>query len=256
MQAVTGCDRHPLSGDELASASKPMRPVNVAVRIFFTALLLTTVLLASGLWAESAEAGLLITTTGTITSGSETGGLFGLPIETTSLIGDSYTLMVNYDNLGPDFVSDGGFAEDTENSPGVTGFVIAMVNGHPLITPLTNSLGSSLFEDMFDFDASNEGFDGPSDSGAFVNVFQELSCSAACVPHVDLIGRFNYALTPDDFGTDLYTFEGAGFPAAGTPTADFIGTEISFAFVPEPASWVLLATALLALGVRARRRHA
>src|SRR4051794_10516171 len=87
---------NPLSVDALASATKPEQPADVTGPTFFKALLLATMLLTGGLAAQPAAAGLLITTTGTITSGSETGGLFGLPTTTTSLVGFSYTLLVSY----------------------------------------------------------------------------------------------------------------------------------------------------------------
>jgi len=243
-----------------ASAAKPKQPGDGARRTFFKALLLVGALLSGGLAGQPADASLLITTTGTILSGSETGGLFGLPGVATSLSGDSYTLIVRYSGLGPSYFTtgDGTFAQDTEDSPGTTGSVTAIVNGVSLTSPLTNSLGSSLIEDLFSFFASNQGFNGASNVGAFVNVVQSLSCSDPCVPYADLMHRFSYVLGSSDIGTDLYTFQGAGFPAPGTPTATFVGTETSFAFavVPEPAPWVVMATGLFGLAMLGRRRRA
>jgi len=248
---------NPLTVDALASATEPNQPGDGAARTFFKLLLLVSTLLSGALAAGPAES-LVITTTGTITSGSETGGLFGLPTATTSLVGASYTLIVSYSRLGPNYFTtgDGSFAQDNESSPGTTGFVTAIINGHSLTTLLTNSLGSSLIEDLFDFAASNQGFNGAASTGAFVNVLQQLNCGDTCVPFADLMAPFKYVLGPGDFGTDLYTFQGAGFPAAGTPIANFTGTETSFALVPEPASWLLLASGLLGLGWRVRRQGA
>lgn len=242
------------SVDARVSATKPNQSGERAGRTSFKALLLVGMFLTGGLATPSADASLLIKTTGTIASGSETGGLFGLPSGTTDLTGDSYTLIVEFDSLGPNFFTtgDGTVADDFESSPGMTGYVTAIVNGQSLTTPITNSVGSSLFEDLFGFDTSNQGVD---DTGAFVDVAQFLSCASQCVPYADLHTRFNYALGPFDSGTDFYTFDGAGFPAPDAPTAMFTGTQATFAFVPEPASWLLLLTGLLGLGTVVRRRN-
>jgi hypothetical protein len=241
----------------LARVAKPRRTVDRADTTFFTSLLLVSALLCGGLAAQRADARLLITTTGTITTGTQTGGLFGMPSGTTSLVGDSYTLLVEYDGLGPNYFTtgDGSFAFDSE-TPGTSGFVTATINGHPLTTALTNSLGSLLLEDLFSFNASNQGYNGPSNSGAFVNVVQGLSCGNQCVPFADLRTPFSYVLGPLDFGSDSYTFQAAGYPAPGTPNASFTGTEASFAFAPEPASWMLAAIGLFAMGMLPRRRRA
>lgn len=63
-----------------AFASVATQPDDRAGRAFslFKALLLVSALLGGGLAGRPADASLLIETTGTITSGSETGGLFGL----------------------------------------------------------------------------------------------------------------------------------------------------------------------------------
>ena len=60
-------------------------------------------------------------------------------------MGDSYTLIVEYDNLGPNYFTtgDGTLRAGQREFPGTTGFVTAIVNGHALTTPLTNSLGST-----------------------------------------------------------------------------------------------------------------
>src|SRR5271156_5774045 len=179
------------SVDAFALAIKPDQPGDGAGRTFFKALLLVSVLLSGGVAVRPADASLLVTTTGTIISGSETGGLFGLPIATTSLVGDSYTLIVKYNSLGPNYFSagDGSFAQDFESFPGMSGSVTAIVNGQSLVTPLTNSLGSALIEDLYDFDASNSGYNGAS-TGPYVNVSQNLSCSGNCVPYADLMTSF------------------------------------------------------------------
>ena len=251
---------NPISVGVSAPAIKPNQLAGGAGRSVFKVLLLASVLLGGGLAtlpADAADTDMLITTTGTIRSGSETGGLFGLPSATTSLAGDSYTLAVNYNNLGPNYFTVPGVVAQDFESPGTAGHVTLTLNGQSVTTPLTSSLGSSLSEDLFDLDASNEGYDGSPATGAFVSVSQFLTCSSACVPNPDLITRFSHVLGSLDIGTDSYTLQGAGFPAPDAPTVSFEGIETSLNFAaPEPASWVMLASGLLGLGMLAHRRRA
>jgi hypothetical protein len=168
-------------------------------------------------------------------------------------------LIVSFNGIGPNYYSssDGSFAQDVEGPPGISGLVTAIINGRSLTTLIANSLGSTVAVDLYDFFALNQGFDRPSSTGAFANVSQSLSCGAACIPFASLTApSYRYVLGSADFGTDLYTFEGPGFPAAGTPTASFTGNQITFAFIPEPGSWLLFATGLLGLAAVARRRGA
>jgi hypothetical protein len=252
----------PIPVDAGASATERVSSADGGGRTFFKALLLVSTLLSGGLLAHQADAGeMLITTTGTITSGSETGGLFGLGA-TASLAGDSYTLQAYYGSLGPNYSAGGSFASDFESSPGTAGYVKATVNGVSITTPLTNSLGSILEESLVAgfgaFYASNNGYNGAASTGAFTTFSQDLVCgsSNSCVPAADLLTPFFYSLLAGDSGTDQYTFNCAGFPSC-TAGATFIGTENTFSFqVPEPESWALLATGLLGLGVLARRRRA
>jgi polygalacturonase len=216
---------NPLSVDAFAFPTKPSQPGVGAGRTLFKALLVSA-LLGGSLAAQAADADRLITTTGTITSGSETGGLFGLPTATTSLVGYSYTLIVN---LGPNQTADENSGQDSEHSRGRAGYVTAIVNGQRLTTPLKSSLGSALIADFFGTFASDAGFDGDPSAGAFVDVFQSLSCNSPCAPHANSHEVFSYALGSSDFGMDSYTFEGGGFPAASAPTASFVGTPASFA---------------------------
>jgi len=125
---------------DVSSSTSKQLGERAAGRSFLKAVLLASTLLGGGLAVQPTDAALIVTSSGRIVSGTESGGLFGLPIAPTSLAGDPYTLIVRYDNLGPSYFTsgDGTFAQDSE-IPGVTGSVTAIVNGQSLTTALTSS---------------------------------------------------------------------------------------------------------------------
>ena len=163
---------------------------------------------------------LLITTTGIISSGTDSAGLFGAGIR---LAGQSYTLTILYDAPGPSYFARaaGTFASDIGDP--IQGFVTATVNGDSITAPLANLTSATLVEDLYHFYAANSGMDAP---GNFASVSQDVECVNTCVRYADLLTRFFYTLQSGDLGVDTYTFTNA----AGTQTVSFVGAPASIAF--------------------------
>lgn len=203
--------------------------------------------LAGGLLAnpvQAAPSGLTVTTSGVISSGSDPNHLFGAA---TDLAGQSYTLVEEFDSLGPSYYSSGSSASNIGDP--LTGFVAATVEGKTIKTAIATSSGATLSADAFTFYATNTGTDA---RGDLVGATQNVSSSTPVIVSPDLLSWFSYILASDAYGSDSYRYNDAAF----TQSVSFNGTPASIVYrTPEPASAAALAAGLIAVGlVRGRRR--
>jgi hypothetical protein len=203
------------------------------------------VLAAGGLAPGMAQAyPFTITTTGVISAGTDTNSVFGAG---SNLAGDSYTLSIFYDGLGPSYFADGTSAFDFGDA--ILGSVSVTLNGHTITTEIVNNPAPSLVEDNSDIDDSTSGNGAAGDN---VDASQEVGSSINdFVPFADLQTDVFYALVGGDIGSDSYSYDNA----SDVQTISFSGTPTSIDLaVPEPAGWAVMAVGLLGLGGAVRRR--
>jgi len=203
-----------------AWAAKSAKSVGAGRTVCKALLLAFTVAIASLLAGPDFRGKLRITTTGIISSGTDPAGIFGAG---PNLAGQSYTLTVLFDALGPSYFTGASATFASDIGDPIQGFVTATVSGASITAPLVNSTSATLAEDLYHFYAANSGMDAP---GNFASVSQDVECAGNCVSYADLRTRLFHMLQSGDVGVDTFTFTNA----AGTATVSFVGTPADIAF--------------------------
>ena len=187
-----------------------------------------------------------VTTSGTISSGTDTTNLLGLG---NSLVGDNYTLSVIYPAPGANYNVDTGSDASDIFDTGLPSSVLLKIANTTQSTIFTISYGASLIQSTTDLVVNTSGADA---SGNLLSVGQDIFGGSNIFASPDLQTWASYLLTGSDSGTDTYSWSNAN----DTQSVNFTGTPSSVLIqIPEPVSLSLFGMSLIGMAAARRRRQ-